>query len=70
MKSRFQVVMKTVLAAAAVTLFAGATGETVIHADNVKNETYDRVMKTDRMNWGVKGDTKLMGLMNIKSGKL
>ena len=41
MKSRFQVVMKTVLAAA-VTLFAGATGETVIHADNVKNETYDR----------------------------
>ena len=62
--------MKTVLAAAAVTLFAGATGETVIHADNVKNETYDRVMKTDRMNWGVKGDTKLMGLMNIKSGKL
>ena len=70
MKSKFQVVMKSILAAAAVTLFAGATEGTVIHADTVKNQTYDRIMKTDRMNWGVKGDTKLMGLMNIKTGKL
>ncbi|WP_439819042.1 transporter substrate-binding domain-containing protein [Weissella paramesenteroides] len=70
MKSKFQVVMKSVLAAAAVTLFAGVTEGTVIHADTVKNQTYNRIMKTDRMNWGVKGDTKLMGLMNIKTGKL
>jgi putative glutamine transport system substrate-binding protein len=70
MKSRFQVVMKSILAASAFALVAGVSATNEIHADNVKNDTYKRIMKTDRMNWGVKGDTKLMGLMNIKTGKL
>jgi putative glutamine transport system substrate-binding protein len=34
------------------------------------NEVYDRILKTHKMMWGVKGDTKLMGQMNIKTGKL
>lgn len=71
MKSRFQVVVKSMLAASAFALFTGISATNNVHAaDNTKNETYNRIMKTDRMNWGVKGDTKLMGLMNIKTGKL
>ncbi|MCM0596023.1 transporter substrate-binding domain-containing protein [Weissella uvarum] len=35
-----------------------------------KNQTYYQIKKTHKMQWGVKGDTKLMGLMDIKTGKL
>lgn len=34
-----------------------------------KNLAYDRVMKSNVMNWGIKGDTKLVGAMNIESGQ-
>jgi putative glutamine transport system substrate-binding protein len=35
-----------------------------------KNDVYNRILKTHKMVWGVKGDTKLMGQMDIKTGKL
>lgn len=55
---------------AAGLLMSGVTQTTVHAASSDKNETYERIQKTHKMNWGVKGDTKLMGLMNIESGKL
>lgn len=55
---------------AAGLLMSGVTQTTVHAASSDENETYERIQKTHKMNWGVKGDTKLMGLMNIESGKL
>lgn len=55
---------------AAGLLMSGVTQTTVHAASSDKNETYECIQKTHKMNWGVKGDTKLMGLMNIESGKL
>jgi putative glutamine transport system substrate-binding protein len=34
-----------------------------------KNVAYDRVMESDVMTWGIKGDTKLIGVMDIASGE-
>ncbi|RRG18180.1 glutamine ABC transporter substrate-binding protein [Weissella viridescens] len=60
------------LSVLATGLFVGGVSTTPVQAatDAPKNETYDRIKKTHKMNWGVKGDTKLMGLTDIKTGKL
>ncbi len=47
-----------------------ALGLSTATASEVKNEAYQRIQKSDQMVWGVKGDTRLMGLMDIKTGKL
>ena len=70
MSRKFKRTWRAVLAGAAVALLAGSVVATPVHASDKKNEAYNRIMKSDKMVWGVKGDTKLMGLMNIKSGKL
>lgn len=52
-------------------LFVSGVATSPVQAETVaKNQTYDRIKKTHTMNWGVKGDTKLMGLTNIRTGKL
>ena len=70
MSRKFKRTWRAVLAGAAVALLAGSVVATPVHASDKKNEAYNRIMKSDKMVWGVKGDTKLMGLMNIKTGKL
>ena len=70
MSRKFTRTWRTVLATAAIALLAGSVVTTTVQASDKKNETYNRIKKTDKMVWGVKGDTKLMGLMNIKTGKL
>ncbi|WP_063084062.1 transporter substrate-binding domain-containing protein [Weissella cibaria] len=70
MSRKFKRTWRAVLAGAAVALLAGSVVATPVHASDKKNEAYNRIMKSDKMFWGVKGDTKLMGLMNIKTGKL
>ncbi|MBX4173271.1 transporter substrate-binding domain-containing protein [Weissella viridescens] len=52
-------------------LFVSGVATSPVQAETTaKNQTYDRIKKTHTMNWGVKGDTKLMGLTNIRTGKL
>lgn len=52
-------------------LFVSGVATSPVQAETAaKNQTYDRIKKTHTMNWGVKGDTKLMGLTNIRTGKL
>ncbi|WP_134645114.1 transporter substrate-binding domain-containing protein [Weissella cibaria] len=70
MSRKFKRTWRAVLASATVALLAGSVVATPVHASDKKNEAYNRIMKSDKMVWGVKGDTKLMGLMNIKTGKL
>ena len=70
MSRKFKRTWRAVLAGAAVALLAGSVVATPVHASDKKNEADNRIMKSDKMVWGVKGDTKLMGLMNIKTGKL
>ena len=70
MSRKFKRTWRAVLTGAAVALLAGSVVATPVHASDKKNEAYNRIMKSDKMVWGVKGDTKLMGLMNIKTGKL
>lgn len=41
-----------------------------ISADQQKNQVLDQIEKKDKMVWGTKADTSLMGLMNIKTGKV
>ena len=65
MSRKFTRTWRTVLATAAIALLAGSVVTTTVQASDKKNETYNRIKKTDKMVWGVKGDTKLMGLMNI-----
>lgn len=70
MTRKFSRTLRVVLAGAAVALLAiTATSTSANASTDTKNSAYDRIMKTNKMTWGVKGDTKLMGLMDIKSGK-
>ncbi|AEJ23305.1 extracellular solute-binding protein [Weissella koreensis KACC 15510] len=41
-----------------------------VSADQQKNQVLDRIEHKNRMVWGTKADTSLMGLMNIKTGKV
>ena len=68
MTRKFSRTLRVVLAGAAVALLAVAAMGTSADA-STRNSAYNRIMRTNRMNWGVKGDTKLMGLMDIKTGK-
>lgn len=55
----------------AASLFVSGVATSPVQAETAaKNQTDDRIKKTHTMNWGVKGDTKLMGLTNIRTGKL
>ncbi|MDR3190832.1 MAG: glutamate ABC transporter substrate-binding protein [Lactobacillaceae bacterium] len=39
-------------------------------ATTKKDTVIKRIKKTDKMTWGVKADTRLMGLMNVENGKI
>lgn len=52
-----------------VTVVAALGGASAT-ASEIKDEAYHRIRESKQMVWGVKGDTRLMGLMNIKTGKL
>jgi len=69
MSRKFKRTWRVVLATAAGALIAGSVA-TINVAASQKNEAYHRIQTSHKMVWGVKGDTKLMGLMNVKTGKL
>lgn len=56
-------------------IFAIALGITLsmggrTFADQHKNQVLNRIENKDKMVWGTKADTSLMGLMNIKTGQV
>lgn len=69
MSRKFKRTWQAVLATAAGALIASSIATITVDASQ-KNVAYHRIQKSHKMVWGVKGDTKLMGLMNIKTGKL
>ena len=69
MSRKFKRTWQAVLATAAGALIASSIATITVDASQ-KNAAYHRIQKSHKMVWGVKGDTKLMGLMNIKTGKL
>jgi len=67
--------MKKVIIWAVVAVLAIGTGFALksMHDNkqraSQKDGAYDRVMTSNVMNWGIKGDTKLIGAMNIETGE-
>ena len=51
MSRKFTRTWRTVLATAAIALLAGSVVTTTVQASDKKNETYNRIKKTDKMVW-------------------
>lgn len=60
----------SVVALMSAVMAVGPIAGTTVSAATKKNAVYNRIKTTHKITWGVKADTRLMGLMNIKTGQI
>jgi putative glutamine transport system substrate-binding protein len=66
-KKRFGLIATVVLLVSFFVLTVG--GWTMANQSTTQSNTLERVQRLERINWGVKADTKLFGLMDTASGE-